>query len=88
MVCSLVAFVSAGARDISRSKPCAKCWHAHPFIKSSHVGRFCIQVLPDISARRIRDVGHGREKRQQIAEMQSSEIQKALSAQSLPFHLV
>jgi hypothetical protein len=37
-------------RGSSLSKRCANCWHAHPFIKSSHITRFCSQFLLDILA--------------------------------------
>jgi hypothetical protein len=47
MLHSLLAFVGQISRRFIRSKPCAKCWDAHPFIKSHHL----VPILQSITAR-------------------------------------
>jgi hypothetical protein len=57
MIHSSLGVVGRAAAAPTWSKACANCWHAHPFIKSSHVPSFCNQFLPTISALEILVVG-------------------------------
>jgi hypothetical protein len=50
MIDSSLSVVGPCGGRPGRSKACATRWHAHPFIKSSHVATFCNQFLARISA--------------------------------------
>jgi hypothetical protein len=50
LLLAIVGGLNSGWAVSDGSKACATCWHAHPFIKSSHVAGILQSILPDISA--------------------------------------